>query len=82
MTENNMGKGLGEPLTKDEAVAAFWFLLKMMGPGSRGILRRKMYDRPDVIGERRLLIRAINMYEADERVAQQSRIHIHRGTVE
>jgi hypothetical protein len=65
-------------LTRDEAVAAFWFLLKMLGQHGRAKLRNQMKSVPaDVAtGERQLLIRAIDQFEADLDASLRQRIVI------
>lgn len=56
----------GPILTTDEAVQAFYFLLRLMTAESRAMLLYKMRNHPDSEhGERHLLIRALIQFEAD-----------------
>ena len=58
-------------LTKDEALAAFWYFLKMMGPEQREKLRLQLKDRgPGLMGERELLYRATIQFDRDETAAR------------
>jgi len=65
-------------LTKDEAIQAYYFLLKLMGPESRRRLRYQMAKRgPDASTQQReLLIRSIDQFEADLAHAERSQIVI------
>ena len=55
-------------LTKDEAVAAFWYLLKSLGREQRARFKEHLMNNPHIpcVGERALLVKAIIQYERDE----------------
>ena len=63
-------------LSESEAVSAFWFLLKLMGGPGRAKLRAQMIKSGGGIldGERKLLVLAIDQFNADLAAMERQQI--------